>query len=374
MKRVLSMCLLASSAAVVAGCHSSEPSRPAAVETVQARVVESRQQQAPVAVRATGTLRARQTATISAQVVGRVEQMLVHEGDTVKAGQTLAVLEDATLRASLDQAQAAVKAAENQRAATQTNSELAASTLARYKQLQTQKSVSPQEFDEVARRAEASSAQLDAVRAQVTMAKAQETGARAMLGYTRVAAPFAGVIAARMADPGALASPGVPLLQIDSAGPLQLQTTVDESAIASIRMGMKINVSVDDALSLDPVGTVAEIVPAADPASHSFLIKIDLPPSPAMHAGMYATAAVVTGSRKAIVVPRSAIVLRGSLPCAYALDSNGIAQLRYVTLGAQQGDQVEILSGLSAGEKLVDDPADRDLAGKRIEIQAGVQP
>jgi RND family efflux transporter MFP subunit len=206
------------------------------------------------------------------------------------------------------------------------------------------------------------------------MAKAQETGARAMLGYTRVAAPFAGVIAARMADPGALASPGVPLLQIDSAGPLQLQTTVDESAIASIRMGMKINVSVDDALSLDPVGTVAEIVPAADPASHSFLIKIDLPPSPAMHAGMYATAAVVTGSRKAIVVPRSAIVLRGSLPCAYALDSNGIAQLRYVTLGAQQGDQVEILSGLSAGEKLVDDPADRDLAGKRIEIQAGVQP
>jgi hypothetical protein len=63
------------------------------------------------------------------------------------------------------------------------------------------------------------------------------------------------------------------------------------------------------------------------------------------------------------------VVLRGSLACAYVLDSNGIAQLRYLTLGAAQGISVEVLSGISAGEKLVDDPADRDLAGKRIEVQ-----
>jgi len=68
-----------------------------------------------------------------------------------------------------------------------------------------------------------------------------------------------------------------------------------------------------------------------------------------------------------------AVVLRGSLPCAYVLDSNGIAQLRYVTLGREQAGMVEILSGISAGEKMVNDPADRDLAGKRIEIQSGVQ-
>ncbi len=68
-------------------------------------------------------------------------------------------------------------------------------------------------------------------------------------------------------------------------------------------------------------------------------------------------------------MPRSAVVMRGSLPCAYVLDSNGIAQLRYVTLGTQQGNTVEVLSGISAGEKLVDDPADRELAGKRIEVQ-----
>ncbi len=368
MKRVLSIFLLASTGAVLVGCQMSEPVRPAPVETVQARVVESRQQQAPVTVRATGSLHSRQTATISAQVMGRVQEVLVREGDTVRAGQTLAVLDDATLRAAADQAQAAVKAAENQQAAAQTNADLAASTLVRYKQLQAQKSVSPQELDEVARRAEGSTAQVDALRAQATAAKAQESGARAMLTYARVTAPFAGVITARMADPGTLASPGVPLLQIDSAGPLQLQATVDESAIGVIRKGMKINVSIDAAPSLDP-GTVAEIVPAADSATRSFLVKIDLAPSSQLRAGMYATAAIVTGNRAAIVAPRSAVVMRGSLPCAYVLDGNGVAQLRYVTLGAQQGNMVEILSGLSASEKLVDDPGDRDLAGKRIEVQ-----
>jgi hypothetical protein len=137
---------------------------------------------------------------------------------------------------------------------------------------------------------------------------------------------------------------------------------------------MKLSVSVDAAPSLDPSATVAEIVPAADPASHTFLVKIDLPPSPRLRAGMYATAAIATGSRQAIVVPRSAVVIRGSLSCSYVLDSHGIAQLRYLTLGAQQENLVEVLSGISAGERLVDDPGDRDLAGKRVDISAGVQP
>ncbi len=369
MKLVHSLCLFTSTAVLLAGCKSSEPPIPAPIASVQARVVESRQQQSPVTVGVTGTLHAHQSAILSAQVMGRVEQMLVREGDTVKAGQTLAVLDDATLHASADQAQAAANVAQQQLAAAQSNADLAAGTLSRYKQLQSQKSVSPQEFDEVSRRSEASASQVEAMRAQVAAAKAQETGARAMLAYARITAPFAGIVTARMADPGALASPGVPLLQVDSAGPLQLQAAVDESSIGYLRMGMKIAVTIDAAPALDPVGIVAEIVPAADAASHSFLVKIDLPPSSQLRAGMYATAAIATGSRSAVFVPRSAVILRGSLACAYVLDSNGVAQLHYVTLGAARDNLVEVLSGISANEKLVDDPGDRDLAGKQIEAQ-----
>ena len=260
------------------GCKSSESGNPAAVEPAQARIVESKEVPATATVQATGALRAREAATLFAQVMGRVQQVLVREGDSVKAGQTLVILDDATLRSATEQAQAAVKAAESQQIAAQTSADLAASTLARYKQLQSQKSVSLQEMDEVTRRAEAATAQADALRAQANAAKAQLSGSQAMFNYSRVAAPFAGLITGRMIDPGALASPGVPLIQIDGSGPLQLQATVAESAIGFVHKGMRVGVSIASP-GADTAGTVSEILPAADMSSHTFLIKIDLAPA-----------------------------------------------------------------------------------------------
>ena len=184
MKILLRASLLAACAVMMAGCHGGESTSPAVVETMQARVVESQKQQVPLNIRSTGTVHARETAVVSAQVVGRIQQILVSEGDSVRAGQTMVVLDDAALRASVDQAQAGVKAAQDQQEAAQTDATLAASTLERYRQLQAEKSVSPQEMDEVAQRAAAASARLEAVRAQAEAARAQESGAHTMLGYT----------------------------------------------------------------------------------------------------------------------------------------------------------------------------------------------
>lgn len=368
MKMFLSGCLLAASAALAAGCHSDETVQSAAVQSVTARVVKSRQEQAPILLRATGTVHARETAAISAQVMGRIEQVLVRAGDNVRAGQTLVVLDGAALQASAAQAQAAVVAAQNQQAAADSNAGLAASTLARYQKLQAEKSVSPQEMDEVTRRAQGAQAQLDAATAQTEAAREQAAAARTMLGYTRIVAPFAGMVTSRTADPGTMAAPGMPLLQIDRSGPLQLQAAVDESAIASVRMGIKVPVSMNGIAQ--PVdGTVAEIVPAADAASHSFLVKIDLPAMSQVRAGIYGAAEFPNGTHQTILVPRSAVVARGSLECAYVLDGNAIAQLRYLTLGATHGDLVEVLSGMAAGERVVDTPEDRDFAGRRVEVR-----
>ena len=367
MKSFSLVALIAASAAMMTGCHGNEPSTVAVAErTLQARVVESKQQQVPQLLRSTGTVHARESAAISAQMMGRIQQVLVQEGDNVRAGQTLVVLDDATLQAQLEQAQAGVKAAQNAQAAAQSNAALAASTLDRYKQLEAQKSVSPQEMDEVSRRAEAATASLDAMRAQTQAARAQESAARTMMNYAHLVAPFAGVVTARMADPGTMAAPGVPLLQVDLAGALQLQASVDESAIAAIRKGMKLTVELN---GVETTGSVAEIVPAADASSHSFLVKIDLPSSSQTRAGLYGTAEIPNGFRNATLIPRSALVQRGSLMCVYGINDQGIAQLRTVTLGPQQGDFVEVLSGVSAGEKLVDAPSDRDIAGGRIEVQ-----
>jgi RND family efflux transporter MFP subunit len=357
------------------GCKSDSLVSAGAQESAQARVVVTERVEMPAALRSTGTLHAYESSTLSAQVLGRVEKVLVREGDTVRAGQTVVVLDDATLRSTADQAKSGVTAAEQQEAAAEANADLAASTLARYKQLEAKRSVSPQEMDEVTRRAEAAAAEVAALKAQTNAIRAQQTGASAMLGYSRIVVPFAGIVTARMIDPGTMAAPGLPLVQIDSAGPLELNTPIPESAIAGLRKNMKLDVSVDSINGQSFPGLVSEIVPAADPATHSFLVKIALPSSKLLRAGLTASASVPAGSKQVVLAPLSAIVMRGSLATVLLLDSSGIAQLRYLTLGEVHGDKVEILSGLNGGEKLVDSPGDRDLAGKRIEKPSvGVQP
>lgn len=352
----------------LAGCSRSAPA-PAASPVVVAQLVRSASVLTPETIAATGTLHARETAAISAQIPAQIRRVLVQPGDSVRAGQVLVTLDAASQGASLDEASQAAAAAHLQQMAAESDAKLAAETLARYRILRDQKSVSPQEFDEVEQRAQAAQLRLESYKAQSQQAQAAVSGARTQLGYTTLRAPFSGVVTARLADPGTLAAPGVPLLEIDRDGPLQVYTTVDESLIGSIQLGMKVPVSVDGAGASGLSGTVTQIVPAADPASRSFLVKLDLPPEKALRAGMFVTALFPGAARAMILAPQSAVVQRGSLECVYAVDAQGIAQLRYVTLGNRHGDQVEILSGVAAGESLVNDPGDRDLAGNRIEAQ-----
>jgi RND family efflux transporter MFP subunit len=372
MKRALPLPLLFVPV-LLAGCSRSAPARPDP-PTVAAQVVRSTAAAIPESIAAAGTLHAKETATLSAQIPAPIRQVLVQPGEQVRAGQVLITLDAAAQHAALNEAGHAAAAAHLQQMAAQSDAMLAAETLARYRILQQQNSVSPQEFDEVEKRAQAAQLRLESYEAQSQQAQAAVSGARTQLGYTTLRAPFSGVITARLADPGTLAAPGVPLLQIDRDGPLQVYTTVDESLIGSVQLGMKVPVSVDGAGPGGMVGTVAQIVPAADPASRSFLVKLDLPMAKALRAGMYATAQFPGAARTMILVPQSAVVQRGSLDCVYALDAQGVAHLRYVTPGNRHGDQVEILSGIGAGETLVNQPGDRDLAGKRIVPAGGVQP
>ena len=111
-----------------------------------------------------------------------------------------------------------------------------------------------------------------------------------------------------------------------------------------------------------------QIVPAADPASRSFLVKVELPAETRLRSGFFGRARFPRGEGSALLIPRTSLVERGQLQGVYVLDANQIAGLRYVTLGRSTGDQVEVLSGLQAGEKLVAAPGDRELGGKRIAI------
>jgi RND family efflux transporter MFP subunit len=323
----------------------------------------------PDTVNAVGTVQAAESSTLAAQIMGRITSVAVREGDRVQAGQTLVLIDAAQLSSQAVQAQAAVEAAGQQIAAAQSDAALAASTLQRYEILKAQNSVSPQEFDEVQSRSRAAAARLAMVRSQQAEAKSAEAAARTLQGYTRIRAPFDGVVIERKVDPGAMATPGSPLLTIEKAGRFRLDVSVDESLLSYVHRGDAIAVTIDglDGAALE--GKIAQVVPAADPASRSFLVKIELPPAGGLHSGMFGHAVLQRGSRQALMIPRSAIVVQGSMQSVYVVGPKHMAELRYVTTGKPHGDQLELLSGLSAGEFVVDSPGERELGGKRIEVQ-----
>jgi RND family efflux transporter MFP subunit len=316
-----------------------------------------------------GTIHAVQTAQISSQVMGNLVSVGVREGDAVKRGQVLAVIDDAQLRAGLDRAQAGSSSADHEAAAADADFTLAEATLKRFQTLFEKRSVSPQEMDEVNARYQAANARREMARSAQVQAKAGLSQARTMLDYTRLRSPFDGVVTERRADPGVLATPGMPVLTVEGAGRLRLEVSVDEAGIRFVRIGQKVPVIVDAIGGEQLPGAVTQMVPAADPASRSFLVKIELPANPALRSGLFGRAQFSRGERASLLVPRAAVVNRGQLQAVYVLDGNQVAGLRYVTLGAGSGDRVEVLSGLSQGDQVVTSPGERELAGKKIEVR-----
>ncbi len=351
----------------LSGCSNESHTQAAAPETVSdVSVIVAQKTAISDWLEAVGTVRASQTSQVSSQVMGNIVEIYVHEGDRVKSGQLLAVIDDAQPRSAVDQATAALTAAEKELSAADSDLTLAGSTLKRYEQLYEKKSVSPQEFDEVKARYESAEARRDIARAGLAQANAGLAQARTSLGYTRMRAPFGGVVTEKKADAGTLASPGMPIFTIEDTRTYRLEVTVDESELRQVRLGQASAVTIDALGTVQVPGKVVQIVPAADSASRSFLVKVELPADMRLRSGLFGRARFSRGERSALMIPRTALVERGQLQGVYVLDANQIAGLRYVTLGKSGGEQVEVLSGMQDGEKLVAAPGDRDLSGKRI--------
>jgi RND family efflux transporter MFP subunit len=349
------------------GCGREQHAANTVPETVSdVSMIVAHEVSVPEWIEAVGTVQAAQTAQIASQAAGSILEIRAHEGDRVQAGQVLAVIDDAQPRAAVDQASAALDAAQKQAAAADADFALAKITLQRYQQLYDKKSVSPQEFDEVKARFQSAEARREMAQAGQSQASAALTQAKTSLSYTQVRAPFSGVITAKMADAGALASPGSPLFAMEATRSYRLEANVDEGDIHFVRAGQTAAVFIDALGGTQLSGKVAEILPAADPGSRSFLVKVSLPAEPRMRSGLFGRVRFAHGEREALLIPRSAVIERGQLSGVYVADEKQIAELRYVTLGSIFGDQAEVLSGLKEGEMLVATPGQRDLGGKRI--------
>lgn len=336
------------------------PQAPIAVSTTRAANTDWQ-----VTREAVGTIRARITATVSARLMAYVRELRVNTGDTVRAGQTLITLDSKDLDTAVRQAEEAQREARSYEAEVESairgakaQLDLAQVTFNRMKDLSEKKSISNQEFDEAQARFRLAQAGHDTavskrkqIEAKVAQASEAVKNAGIFRSYTEITAPFSGTVIEKRVEAGSLATPGAPLLILEQAGAYRLEVPVDESLLAGIRRGQRIEVAVD-ATDKTLAATVGEIVPFADAASRTITVKLDLPPASGLRTGLSGRAQFRLASAKALTIPESAIQPQGSLQLVFTVDRNH-ARSRLVTLGERRGGQVQILSGLNEGEQVI---------------------
>jgi RND family efflux transporter MFP subunit len=334
---------------------------PPAGGTTTAATVAAAAEQWPALYEVTGTVRARKSATISTKWMGYVRELRVGVGDRVEAGQLLVVLDardlDATAaraRAGRDEARSAIPEADSAVAAAAANLELAQTTFRRMSELYAKKSISDQEFDEASAKrkaAEAAHAMAKAKRAQldsrIAQAEQESRSAEVARSYAEVTAPFAGIVTAKTVEAGNLASPGAPLLTIEGGG-LRLEAAVEASR--TMRTGQAATVTLEG-VARTIAAKVAEVAPSVDAASRSYTVKLDLPADAAIRPGMFGRASFAVGERSVVAIPAAAVRAQGQLQSVNVVE-NGVARPRLITTGARSGDRVEVLSGLSQGERI----------------------
>jgi RND family efflux transporter MFP subunit len=199
------------------------------------------------------------------------------------------------------------------------------------------------------------------------VAEANRKAALAQLSYTVVKAPFDGVITEKKVEAGELASPGQPLLKMENPRQLRLEATVAEGDLKSVSRGDKIPVIIDALEGRALAGIVGQILPAGDPQTHTFTVKVDLPSAPGLKTGMFGRFQLDKGTSRTILVPETAVVERGQMTSVFAVGSDRIARLRWIKAGRRLDKQVEILSGVNAGESILLD-ASQGVDGVSVRI------
>jgi|SRR5579859_1177468 len=358
---------------------------PAAVATAQRRDMAE-------TLTISGAFKPFQDVDVHAKVAGYIRKIFVDVGDHVREGQTLAELEIPELAAQLAGSNAAVRAAEQQiRRAdgelqrAQSSHSATHAAYGRLKQasdsrpgLVAQQEVDDAQAKDLGAEAQVSSAEaeLAGAKQQLEVAEANQKQYTALTGYTRIVAPFAGVVTNRYADTGALVAAGtssstqaIPVVRLAQVSKLRLVLPIPESAAAQIRLGDVVDVQVD-ALKRDFQGKVARFASSLDQQTRTMETELDFENGDGqLLPGMYAeTNLVLRGKKNALTVPLEAVARNGNDATVLVVNSQNVIEEKHVVLGLEDSSSVEIVSGLSDGAKVV--------VGNRSQFRSGekVQP
>jgi len=277
-------------------------------------------------VNAVGALIAEDSVVLRPEIDGRIVKLLFQEGQPVKKGAVLVVLDSAEPRARLAAAQADLK--------------LAQSRYKRSEELVAQNFISKQALDEA--------------RANLDILRARRQQEQVALDKTMIRAPFAALAGLRQVSPGAYVNKGDDIVRLDALGNLKLEVPVPETTLPLVRIGLPITLTVDALPGQTFSGKVHAIDPVVDPVSRNVRVRARIAnPAGNLKPGMFARAtADLGGKTSAILLPEQVIVPRPDGNYVF-LAVNGKAELRKVTLGKRDPGRVEIVSGVQAGDTVV---------------------
>lgn len=305
-----------------------------------------------------GKIQANNSAELSTRMMGYINKVHVNVGDKVQKGQILVSINNADLQAKRAQVNAGIT-----EATAAFNS--AQKDYNRFKNLFTNNSASQKELDDI-------TANFEMAKARLEGANQMKNEINAQFAYSNITAPFSGIITSKNVETGNMANPGVPLISMETPGSFEIMAMVPESEILSIKKGTAVDVLVKS-INQTIKGTVAEVSTSAKNTGGQFLVKIELNKTDAnILSGMFTTVQFPV-ERKAkselVLIPTESIITNGQLSGVYTVSQSNTAILRWLRLGRTFGDQVEVLSGLSADETYIVSAEGKLYNGVKINIQ-----
>ena len=374
---VMMFFLLACGEEIEPGTSTQSPAVITGVPVATAQITD-----APILYDAVGTVTAGIRSELASKLLGTVESVRVREGDLVKRGDPLVLIDPRQVHAGVRAAEAGLSEAEKGLAAARFNRDaarasetLALATYERYLNLRKDDSVSVQEFDEVEARYRQAKAAVEQAEAMVEGAAARVKQAEAALATAQInekdaviTAPHDGIITEKMVDSGDLAKPGTPLLILETTEGFCVDVVLPETYVGHVEPRQKVSVEVPALKTGLLEGDVCTIVPSADTRSRSFIVKIKLPIDKKVKSGLFARARIPTGDSRKLVIPQTAVVTRGQLTGLYLVNSQNVAHFHLIRTGQSLGDSVEVLSGLKDGARYVVAPPANLTDGSRVQL------
>lgn len=333
----LALCL-----AALSGCKSEQQADQQALQELpplEVSVVTAEEVTPLRQIQVTATVEAAQSASIATRISGNITELPVSLGSQVLKGDILLVISADEIKAKLNQAQAQLDQARR--------------NLKREQSLLKKNAATPES--------------VKTLEEQTKMAEAAFREARTMLDYTTIKAPFDGIITAKPANVGDLATPGRTLIEMENESSLQVIADIPEALVLGLSIGDQLPVTIE-AASVEVSGTVIEIAPTADPTSRSAPIKLRIPPSENIRSGQFARVSLPGSAGIAIMIPKSSLTQFGQLNRVFVVQNDSV-RLQLVKTGLLLDDQIEVLSGISAGDLVVVSDARELSDGRKIIVQ-----